>query len=398
MNYKETKELNIAFISTFSQGVLATLTFSTFLVHTPILFNLIEMTESEFSRGLVIFGIFTVLTNLLTTRYLLPKIGSTNCLIIARIMYAFIPFLIFFYQSYIIYILLLVSWGVSIGIQAPNIFTQVAIIEEKSNKILNPIFKSSFSIGFIIGGSISSVCIGMNIQPTITTFIIGCLVFISSITMYFYGLKRKHDIKNDKPKFVIPSYKIITFASINMFIFASMGIIIQWSPLWLLNDLYAPLYMVGSIVILFNIGEILSNFSASKLITLLNEKIVGPYFAMIGSLILFLSVLSQNIYIIYISVFLFGFLISNVMPIIYRQSVKQSPHPIPITISHVSSIAFTGVIFGPAIVGFSAETYGLTFNMYMLGVIIFLISLLMLVVMNSGKMEGIEGIKPKSTK
>ena len=86
------------------------------------------------------------------------------------------------------------------------------------------------------------------------------------------------------------------------------------------------------------------------------------------------------------------------MPIIYRQSVKQSPHPIPITISHVSSIAFTGVIFGPAIVGFSAETYGLTFNMYMLGVIIFLISLLMLVVMNSGKMEGIEGIKPKSTK
>ena len=52
----------------------------------------------------------------------------------------------------------------------------------------------------------------------------------------------------------------LIFASINMLIFATMGIIIQWSPLWLVKDLYAPLYMVGSIVILFNIGEIISNW------------------------------------------------------------------------------------------------------------------------------------------
>ena len=86
------------------------------------------------------------------------------------------------------------------------------------------------------------------------------------------------------------------------------------------------------------------------------------------------------------------------MPIIYRQSVRHSPYPIPVTISHVSSIAFTGVIFGPAIVGFSAETYGLTFNMYMLGLIMFLISLIMLLVMNNEKMVGVEGIEPTPPK
>ena len=398
MNNLIFRELNTSFKATFSQGIFATITFSTFLVHTPILFTLIEMTESDYSYGFVLFGIFTVITNQLTTRYLLPKIGSTNCLIIARLMYALIPFLIFYFSTYQIYILLSICWGIAIGIQAPNIFTQVAIIEQNTNKILNPIFKSSFSIGFIIGGSISSICIGMSIPPILTTFVIGCFVFISTITMYLYGLKKKYDIKNHKPKFIFPSFKIIIFASINMFIFATMGIIIQWSPLWLVKDLYAPLYMVGSIVILFNIGEIISNFFGSKLINVFNEKIVGPYFAMIGSIILILSILSQNIYTIYISVILFGFLISNVMPIIYRQSVKISPHPIPITISHVSSIAFTGVIFGPAIVGFSAEKYGLTFNMYMLGLVMFLISLMMLLIMNNKKMVGVEGIEPTPPK
>ena len=377
------KELDISFIATFSQGLFATLTFSTYLVHTPILFDLIKMSETEFSMGFVLFGIFNVLTNQLTTRFLLPKIGSTNCLILARLMYAFIPFLIFYFSSYNIFILLSIFWGISIGIQAPNIFTQVAIIEEKTKKILNPVFKSSFSIGFIIGGGISSICMGLEISPIYTTFFTGSFVFISTLTMFFYGLNRKYDIKNDNPRFLFPNIKIITFASINMFIFACMGIIVQWSPLWLVRDLFEPLYLVGSIVILFNFGEIMSNLLASKLIKRFNEKIVGPYFAMFGSIILFLSVVSQNIYIIYLAVIMFGFLISNVMPIVYRQSVKHSDLPIPVTISHVSSIAFTGVIFGPALVGFSAETFGLTFNMYLLGIIMFAISILMLLIMQN---------------
>mgnify|MGYP001412038907 FL=1 len=381
------KELDISFIATFSQGLFATLTFSTYLVHTPILFELIKMSETEFSMGFVLFGIFNVLTNQLTTRFLLPKIGSTNCLILARLMYAFIPFLIFYFSSYNIFILLSIFWGISIGIQAPNIFTQVAIIEEKTKKILNPVFKSSFSIGFIIGGGISSICMGLEISPIYTTFFTGSFVFISTLSMFFYGLNRKYDIKNNNPRFLFPNIKIITFASINMFIFACMGIIVQWSPLWLVRDLFAPLYLVGSIVILFNFGEIISNLLASKLIKRFNEKIVGPYFAMLGSIILFLSVVSQNIYIIYMAVFIFGFLISNVMPIVYRESVKHSELPIPITISHVSSIAFTGVIFGPALVGLSAETFGLTFNMYLLGIIMFAIAILMLLIMQNSEQD-----------
>ena len=131
----ETKELKTAFYATFSQGFFATLTFSMFMVNSPILFDLIDMTKTEFSIGFIIFGICNVITNQLTTRFLLPKIGSTNCLIIARLLYAFIPFSIFYFSSYNFFIFVSMLWGISIGIQAPNIFTQVAIIEEKTKKI-----------------------------------------------------------------------------------------------------------------------------------------------------------------------------------------------------------------------------------------------------------------------
>ena len=54
MKVNNEKELDTAFKATFSQGFCATVTFSTYLVHTPILFQLIEMTESEFALGFVI--------------------------------------------------------------------------------------------------------------------------------------------------------------------------------------------------------------------------------------------------------------------------------------------------------------------------------------------------------
>ena len=385
METTETKELKTAFIATFSQGLFATLTFSTFMVNTPILFELIEMTKTEFSIPLVLFGIFNVITNQLTTRFLLPKIGSTNCLIIARVMYSFIPFYIFYFSNYNIFILVSIFWGISIGIQAPNIFTQVAIIEERTKKILNPIFKSSFNFGFLSGAAISSICLGFDIDPIYSTFFTGLFVFISSLSMYFFGLEKKYDVVNDNPRFAVPNFKIILFASINMFIIAFMGIIVQWSPLWLVTDLSAPIYLVGSIVIFFNAGEIVGNIFASKLIKKFNELIVGPCFAMVGSIILLLSIITQNITIIFLSITIFGFLISNVMPIVFRQAVRHSNNPIPITISHISSIAFVGAIFGPAVVGISAETFGLTFNMYALGAIMFLISLLMYLIMFKSK-------------
>ncbi len=385
METTETKELKTAFFATFSQGLFATLIFSTFMVNTPILFELIEMTKTEFSIAFVFFGIFNVITNQLTTRFLLPKIGSTNCLIIARVMYSFIPFYIFYFSNYNIFILVSIFWGISIGIQAPNIFTQVAIIEERTKKILNPIFKSSFNFGFLSGAAISSICLGFKIDPIYTTFFIGLLVFISSLSMYFFGLEKKYDVVNDNPRFAVPNFNIILFASINMFIIAFMGIIVQWSPLWLVTDLSAPIYLVGSIVIFFNAGEIVGNIFASKLIKKFNELIVGPCFAMVGSIILSLSIITENITIIFLSITIFGFLISNVMPIVFRQAVRYSNNPIPITISHVSSIAFLGAIFGPAVVGISAETFGLTFNMYVLGAIMFLISLLMYLIMFKGK-------------
>ena len=379
--------LQRSFLATYSQGVLVMLLISTYFVYTPILLQDLKISETQFAFGITIFGITNIIINQLATRFLIPRVGTTNCLIIARLSYSFIPFFIFYFLSFNFYIFLSIIFGAAVGIQAPSLFTQVAIIEIKTKKILNPIFKSSFSVGSILGATLASYCLGKVIDPKILFFLLGLFLFLSTLSMYFFGLSKNHDYVEKSPSFSFPSKIIFLFALVNMMFFASIGIILNWSSLWFLNDLKGPIYLAGFILLFFNIGEVTSNFMASKLINFFNEKIVGPYFTMIGSVILTLSIFTQNVYVILIGMIIFGSMSSNMQPIIFRQAIKFSKESIPKTISHISSIGFSGLIFGPAVVGFSAQKYGLTFNMYVLCIVFFLISMIMAILMSQKKIN-----------
>ena len=66
---------------------------------------------------------------------------------------------------------------------------------------------------------------------------------------------------------------------------------------------------------------------------------------------------------------LFGLFTANFVAIVIRQAIKVSTDPISLTISNLTTLGFSGFIFGPAIVGYTAQYLGLTFNMYVLCII-----------------------------
>ena len=379
------KDLIKSFYVTYSVGLITIFLVSSIFIYTPFILSLLQISKQQFSFAPTFFGIFVVISNLLSSRFLIPKIGTTNCLIISRLIISFIPLSVFYFENYFFLLLSFSLLGVGMGIQAPSALTQVTIIEKKTNKILMPIFKTSWAIGAMIAAIISSISLWLNIDALKHFFILGIIAILAIVFIKIYGLKKNYDVINKNPKLSFPNLKTFLFGSINMIQMAIMGIIGVWSSVWLLEDLNSSLFLAGSIVFFFNLGSIISNFLAPKLIRLTSELIVGPYFSIIGSTLLFLCTLTMNVYIIFIGITLFGFLTSNIMPIIFRQSVKMSSKPIPTTISHVTSLGQSGFVFGPAIVGYSAEVNGLTFNVYAFSILFLIISILMIFLMNQSK-------------
>ena len=188
-------------------------------------------------------------------------------------------------------------------------------------------------------------------------------------------------------KFKMPSGNIFIYGFLLMMNFATLGIIIDWSPVWLTKDLGAPLYLGGMIILFFNVGEIFARLLASKLINYFNEEIVGGYFSLFSCIILGLSIITMNLNFIIPGMILFGFGTANFIAVVYRQAIKSSNEPINLTVSNLATLGFAGFIFGPVIVGYMAEYFGLTFNMYVLSLIWAINGLLLLFLMNKNSKQ-----------
>ena len=217
-----------------------------------ILLDLLN-TKVDFSVGLH-YLVYLVLF-LINLFHFNTSIWIKNCIVISRTIISFLPFIVFFAESYSIFLIVSSIWGIAMGIQVPNVLLQVSIIEKKTSEILNPIFKSAFSVGVILGSITASIALGYNFNPKNIFIFLGLIFILSAVTIYFFGLPRKYDISSKGLKFTLPTYKVVKFGLLNMLMFASMGIIAQWSSLWLLNDLNAAIFFAGSIVFCFNIGS-----------------------------------------------------------------------------------------------------------------------------------------------
>ena len=300
------------------------------------------------------------------SRIIIPKIGTKNIVMIGTTLVAFCPYLLVTVNSYLSFMLVAIPFGAAIGFILPSNQTQISNIESKTKKIYTPMYQAFFSAGSLSGALMAAYVIRNDIEPQITFGVMALLIMLSVIFIYFFGLPRKEDTNDSITRFEFPKKRVLIFGILLMFNFATIGIIIDWSSLWLTKDLLAPLFLGGLVIVFFNAGEIVARLSASTFIKYLGEKVVGGYLSAIGSSILFICILTSNLYLIIPALVIFGLFTANFGAIVIRQAIKVSTDPISLTVSNITTLGFSGFIFGPAIVGYTAQYLGLTFNMYVL--------------------------------
>ena len=347
-----------AYIFFFTLGI--------YFVYIPWNLERLELVETDLGLWLFIFGIVNLISNQLTGRIIVPKIGTKNIIMIGTTIVAFCPYLLVKVDTYLNFMLVAFPFGAAIGFIIPSNQTQISNIESKTKKIYTPMYQAFFSAGSLSGALMAAYVIRKDVNPEITFGFMAVLILLSVFVIYFLGLPRREDSNDHINKFQFPKKQILIFGLLMMFNFATIGIIIDWSSLWLTKDLMAPLFLGGLVIVFFNSGEIVARLMASTFIKYLGEKVVGGYLSVIGALILFISILTANLYFIIPALVLFGLFTANFIAIVIRQAIKVSTDPISLTVSNLTTLGFSGFIFGPAIVGYTAQYLGLTFNMYVL--------------------------------
>ena len=369
VSVEESKAFNRGIYTTFLSAFLVLFQIGIYFVYIPWNAERLQITESEIGIGLLVFGISNLIGNQTSGRLIVPRIGTKNSIAIGILGVAYCPLLLILSPSYLWFLLVYIPFGFFVGFFAPSAQSQISMIESKTSAILTPLYHAAFSVGSLVGAFSAFFTIKYIDNPPLIFLITGTMLILGSLTIYIFGLSKSFEALEKTLKFKLPKNSILIFGLLMMMNYATMGIILDWSALWLTKDLLIPLYLGGTIIIAFNIGEITARLIASKMIKKTSEKFIGGYLSILAGIVLFLSILTTNFYVIVFGILLFGFGTANFVAIIYRQAIKITDEPIALTVANLVTLGFAGFIFGPALVGYLAEYLGLTFNMYLLCIV-----------------------------
>ena len=378
----ESKSFNKGIYTVFLSAFLVLFQIGIYFVYIPWNAERLQITEAEIGIGLLVFGISNLIGNQISGRLIVPRIGTKNSIAIGILGVAYCPLFLILSPSYLWFLLVYIPFGFFVGLFAPSAQAQISMIESKTSVILTPLYHAAFSVGSLVGAFSAFFTIKYIDNPPLIFLITGTMLILGSLTIYIFGLSKSYEALEKTPKFKLPKNSILIFGLLMMMNYATMGIVLDWSALWLTKDLLIPLYLGGTIIIAFNIGEITARLIASKLIKKTSEKFIGGYLSIIAGIVLFFSILTTNFYVIVFGMLLFGFGTANFIAIIYRQAIKITDEPIALTVANLVTLGFAGFIFGPALVGYLAEYLGLTFNMYLLCIVWGLNGVALLIMMN----------------
>ena len=355
--------------ATFLGAFLVLFQIGIYFVYIPWNAERLQITEAEIGMGLFAFGILNLIGNQISGRLIVPKIGTKNSIVIGLLGIAYCPLLLILSPNYYWFLISFMPFGFFVGLFSPSSQSQISMIEIKTSRILTPLYHAAFSFGSLMGAFSAFFTIRYIDNPILIFSVTGTLLVIGAVLIYKFGLNKSFETLEKTPKFKLPKKAILIFGILMMLNYATMGIILDWSALWLTKDLLIPLYLGGAVIFAFNIGEISARLIASKMINKGSEKLVGGYLSIAAGVILFFSILTSNFYIIVFGMLLFGFGTANFIAIIFRLAIRITDEPIGLTVANLITLGFAGFIFGPALVGYLAEFLSLTFNMYLLSVV-----------------------------
>jgi len=339
------------------------------LGHIPIIYKKLELSETSWGIFLLIFGLIQILTGQVCSRLITPRFG-TKIMMFMGILLLSISFLIIIYiTNYISFLIIACLFGISLGLIMPSTNSHLSLIEEQTKEILQPVFWAFMSLGAVIGAFLSIYLLSLNFLISTSFPIIFLIGLIIACIVFYFGLPRDKDYFGKAEKFSLPDKKVLIFGLILFLEFGTVGIIMEWSPLWLTQDLGSPLFLGALILISFHSGEIPSRLFGSQLINYFGEIKIGFHLVLLGCLSLLLSIITMNYYIVAFASFIFGFATGNTNPIVIRQAIKSTTENIPTTIANSMTLAFSGLMIGPGLVGVSAKYLGMTFNMYLLPIV-----------------------------
>ncbi len=312
--------------------------------------------------------------------YLGQKFGCQKVVTVASILMAIDIVLLSFLPNVWLYAVFLGVLGAVMGTIDVNMNVNAVIVEKLANRRLMSGMHSFWSIGCFVAAGLFSLLAKMGISLMIITAIHCGIVLIILAMISPYILKYKGAKKSKL--LALPKGIVILFGILACVTFLAEGAVMDWSGVFLTEVKDVELSLAGIGYAFFSVAMFVVRFIGDKIVQKLGEKktvILGSILSGIG----FLSIIfMEQLYTMLFGFICIGLGAANIVPVLYSLLKYQQDMPINGAVTAITSLGYTGVVLGPAILGFIAHGAGITSIFYLLGFVLILQSILAKSVLN----------------
>lgn len=339
----------------------------------PLVKAKLAVDERTLGLLLLCLGIGSLLA-MMTTGKLTARFGVKPILLAGSIGLALLLPLLMLAQTPQILASLLFCFGASLGFLDVAMNIHAVDVEQDSGKPLMSGFHGLYSVGGFIGAGLMTALLSLGCHPTISAA--GCAIFmLGSIACAWNGFLPHHDQNTTSPVIVLPRGMVWGLSLIAMAMFLVEGAVLDWGALLITSTGKVAGEQGGIAYMMFAITMTIGRLSGDAVVRRLGDQKVligGGVIALSGFLVLLLlpyPKLSLG------GFFLIGIGASNIVPVLFRRCGTQKDMAPSLAVAAISTFGYAGVLLGPAMIGFIAKQFDLSFSFWLLTGLVFLVTI-----------------------
>ena len=268
------------------------------------------------------------------------------------------------------------SLGVALNIQA-------VVVEKNSLKSLMSGFHGMASLGGLAGVLTITALLALSISAVMSAFAVSLLLVIIVFLSVPYNIKAVENTLLEASSKVkksirqrLPQPLIILIGIACFIIFMAEGAAMDWSGIYLTQQYGVNTAFAGLAYTFFAIAMTTGRFTGHYLIRYFGEKKLLTFSAICATLGLVLVSIAPHWWLVLVGYTLVGTGCSNIVPIMFSRAGRQTVMPSAVALSCVSTLAYTGILVGPAFIGMIGELIGLkTVFMALSGLLLLIVAL-----------------------
>lgn len=327
----------------------------------------LSLNHADFGLLLLCMGIGSMLA-MPAAGLLIQRIGCRILIGVALVAAMIILPLLTVFGTALSMAIVLFIFGTAVGAFGVAINLQAVIVEKNSLKNMMSSFHGMCSLGGLLGVLTVTVLLSLGVSPLMSALIMSAVLAFIAILAVPNSLseveKKLDPIAEEeappaKQKFR-PSPMILLIGLVCFIAFLSEGSAMDWSGIYLVSNFGMDASFAGLAYTFFAITMTIGRFSGRRLLRMWGEKNIITYSALFAALGLGIIVMAPHWAVVLLGYALLGFGCSNIVPVMFSRVGRQNIMPKAAALSLVSTIAYSGSLSGPALVGFLSEAIGLS--------------------------------------